>query len=671
MKPILYDATETEFESQGLGTLAETISCKITEERNNSYELEMVYPQSGKHFSDIKLSRIVKAIPAYRKDPEPFRIYEISKPLDGKITVKAEHISYQLSYIPVKPFTANSVNVALECLKTNSAEDNPFTFWTSKETAATMSFTEPTSCRALLGGVSGSILDTYTGEYEWCGYTVKLHDHRGEDKGVAIRYGKNLTDIKQEESIANTVTGICPYWKDSETGEVVTLPEVTISSDKAANFPYKLTVVHDFSSSFDEPPTEAQLRLVAQNYIKQTNFGVPEVSVDVSFVLLSQFEGYEDMALLETVNLCDTVTVYFESLGISTKAKVIKTVYNTIDETYDSISLGSEKNTLTTTLEEITAQAAQTTEEKVAEEISARKKAISELEKKVGKGKGLYVTDTSESGAHDWYLHEKPELADSQTVIHINDGGMLFSTDGGKSYNGIDWDGTAILKKIYAIGIEADHVLIDSKSITSYIKTLENTVSTQGTTLEAINGKIEGKVWATDITTALEPVQESVNTAQSTADNAVTVTTQNTNEIESLKTSTEAITTALSSYTKTTEFEEYKKEVSSQLSQTPEAITARFTTLEETISRQGDDSNDKWKQLETYIRFGADGITIGKTDDPLTLTIDNGQICFMQSGQKVAWFTNNKLYVSNVETTTMAMLVGLKITKNGTHIQIS
>ena len=667
MKPILYDATETEFESQGLGTLTETISCKVTEERNSSYELELVYPQNGKHFSDIKLSRIVKATPAYRKDPEPFRIYSISKPLDGKVTIKAEHISYQLSYIPVKPFTANSVNVALEYLKTYSAEDNPFTFWTSKETAATMSFTEPTSCRALLGGVSGSILDTYTGEYEWCGYTVKLHDHRGEDKGVTIRYGKNLTDIKQEESIANTVTGICPYWKDDETGEVVTLPEVTIDSDKAANFPYKLTVVHDFSSSFDETPTEAQLRLVAQNYVKQTGFGVPEVSVDISFVLLSQFAGYEDVALLEAVNLCDTVSVYFESLGISTKAKVTKTVYNTIDEMYDSITLGSEKNNLTTTLEEIT----QTTEEKVTEEISARKKAITALEKKVEKGKGLYLTDAGESGSHNWYLHEKPELADSQTIIHINDGGIAFSVDGGKSYNGIDWDGTAILQKIYAIGIDADHVLIDSESITSYVETLKSTVETQGTTLETINGKIEEKVWTTDITTALEPIQESIDTAQSTADNAVTTTTQNTNSIESLKTATESLTTALDSYTKTTDFEEYKKEVSSQISQTPEAITARFTTLEETITKQGEESSSKWQKLETYIQLDSDGVKIGKTDDPITLELSNGQVCFMQSGEKVAWFTNNQLYVSNVAVTTTATIVGLKVTRSGQHISIS
>lgn len=468
MNPILYGATEKTFKTQGLGTLSEAISCKVTEERNGSYELEMVYPQSGKRFKELLLNRIIKAVPAYRKDPEPFRIYYISKPFNGKVTVKAEHISYQLSYIPVKPFTASNVIEAMEKLKNNSAEDNPFTFWTSKETKAKMSFDVPTSCRALLGGTSGSILDTYLGEYEFNGYTVKLHDHRGVDKGVTIRYGKNLTDIKQEESIANTITGICPYWKSEETGEVVTLPETTISSDKANNFPYKRTIPHDFTASFEGKPTEAQLREKAQAYVRQTGFGVPNVSIDVSFVMLSQFEGYKDIALLEAVNLCDTVSVYFEPLEISAKAKVIKTVYNVLNDTYNSITLGSAKNSLTKVIEDIK----QDTDDKITEETSARKKAIAELVKKVEQGSGLYVTDKGTGGAHDWFLHDKPVLEESQTIIRINDGGMIFSVDGGKTYNGLDWSGTAILKKIYTVGINAAYI------DTGKLKVVDNTGKT-------------------------------------------------------------------------------------------------------------------------------------------------------------------------------------------------
>lgn len=201
---------------------------------------------NGQHFKDLELSRIIKAVPSYKADPEPFRIYAISKPLNGIVKINAEHISYQLSHIPVTPFEASNVVEAMDNLKKYSAEDNPFSFWTSKETQAKMAFTVPTSCRALLGGVEGSILDTYKGEYEFTGYTVKLHQNRGSNKGVTIRYGKNLTDLKQEESIANTITGICPFWKSEETEEVVTLPEVSVYSKYANNFPYKRTAVHDF-----------------------------------------------------------------------------------------------------------------------------------------------------------------------------------------------------------------------------------------------------------------------------------------------------------------------------------------------------------------------------------------------------------------------------------------
>lgn len=468
MIPILYAATEKEFKSQGLGALVDAITCKVTEERNGSYELSMTYPLSGQHFKDLELSRIIKAVPSYKTDPEPFRIYAISKPLNGIVKVSAEHISYQLSHIPVTPFTASNVVEAMDNLKKYSAEDNPFTFWTSKETQAKMAFTVPTSCRALLGGVEESILDTYKGEYEFTGYTVKLHQNRGSNKGVTLRYGKNLTDLKQEESIANTITGICPFWKSEETEEVVTLPEVSVYSKYANNFPYKRTAVHDFSASFEEKPTVEQLRAKAENYITQSGVGVPNVSLTVSFVVLSQFEEYKNIAALESVNLCDTVNVIFENLGINTTAKVVKTVYDVLLDKYDSITVGSTQNSLTKKLTEID-QAAQ---DEIGKETSARKRAITELVKKVEQGSGLYVTDKGTGGAHDWFLHDKPVLEESQTIIRINDGGIIFSIDGGETYNGLDWSGTAILQKIYTVGINAAYI------DTGQLKVVDNTGKT-------------------------------------------------------------------------------------------------------------------------------------------------------------------------------------------------
>ena len=348
MKPILFAPTATEFDNNGLGALVDAPRCIVREERNGPYELEMDYPVDGQHFSEIEHSAIIYAIPADGKGAQPFRIYEISKPFDGLCTIYAEHISYQLAHIPVTPFgKVTSVAAALQGLKNNAAESCPYTFWTDKTSAGSFEVTEPKSIRELLGGTQGSILDAFGGgEYEWDKYTVKLHQHRGQDKGVVIKYGRNLTDLKQEEAIDTTITGIYPFWADSESGTLVTLPEKVIHSTNAGNFPYNRTVVVDASSEFQDEPTVAQLRSFANNYITQTGVGVPKVSIDISFAPLWQTEEYRDIANLERVNLCDTVTVVFEKLGVTASAKVVKTEYDVLNERYEKIELGDARTNL-------------------------------------------------------------------------------------------------------------------------------------------------------------------------------------------------------------------------------------------------------------------------------------------------------------------------------------
>ena len=127
----------------------------------------------------------------------------------------------------------------------------------------------------------------------------------------------------------------------------------------------------------------------------------------------------------------------------------------------------------------------------------------------------------------------------------------------------------------------------------------------------------------------------------------------------------------MQSYVKEDELETYKKQVESQLSQTPDAIEARFKTVEQNISKVGSSSDDKWAQLETYIRLTQSGIALGKSDSPITLEIRNDRICFVQSGQVVAYYTNNQLHNSNLVVTTTANILGLIFTKSGRHLQIS
>ena len=281
MRPILYDETETSYSKNGLGVLTDAISCTVTQERNGSYELEMEYPVLGIHFDDLKLQRIILAKPDESSRNQPFRIYDISKPILGNVTVSARHVAYDLMGIPVKPFKSTSAPAAMRALTDNAAADCPYAFETDKETEATMTVSVPTSIWELLGGTEGGILDVYGGEYEFDRYKVKLHKARGSNSGVVIRYGKNLVDLTQEESCENVYTGVYPYWTDTE-GALVQLPEYVLNAE--GTYPVTRILPLDLSDEWENAPTVEQLRTRATKYMTDNQIGVPRVSLTVDFV---------------------------------------------------------------------------------------------------------------------------------------------------------------------------------------------------------------------------------------------------------------------------------------------------------------------------------------------------------------------------------------------------
>lgn len=354
MKPILFSEASTTFTTNGIGRLTDAISCTVEEERNGVYELEMDYPVTGQHYSDIGQRKIIVARPSVDAKLQPFRIYKVTKPLNGRVKVYAQHLSYDTSKNVAMPFSvaasATACEDALAGLKTNAVETCPFTFETDVTTNASYTQKTPATIRSRLGGVEGSILDQFGGEYEFDEYNVILHRERGSDNGVTLRYGKNITDINQEENIANTITGVVPFWKNSDGSTVVTLTEKAVYSSHASQYSQHLTSVLDLTDQFEEQPTESALRTKAQAYVNKSDFGVPKVSIDVSFVDLRGTEGYDDAIELETVQLCDTVSVQFVPLGINTKAKVVKCEYDVLAERYNKITIGSIRSSLATTI---------------------------------------------------------------------------------------------------------------------------------------------------------------------------------------------------------------------------------------------------------------------------------------------------------------------------------
>lgn len=427
MTPVLFPANATTFATQGLGALSDAISCTVMEERNGEFELEMQYPQTGVHFADIADRCIITAIPSPWRTAQPFRIYRITKPMNGICTIYARHITYDLGGIPVNVFSAQNVASALAGLKSNSAAENPFEFWTDKTTTASFAVTTPAALRSRLGGNTGSILDVYGGEYEWDGMTVKLHNNRGTDRGVTIRYGKNLTDIEQDRNIANVRTGIYPYWANSNGVLVVCDPPV-VNAPGSYDFVNIDTV--DFSQDFEEQPTPAQLKERAEQYISANNIGVPSVSISVSFVDLSQTDQYKGLALLEQCDLCDTVTVQFEELGVNATAKIVRIETDVLLGRYKTIEVGSLRTNITDTI----VSNNQATNEKIDKTTSWLEKQVQEATDQITNGGGyIYRVYDANKNLVEIGSTDNLDLSKAKNVWRWNNGGFGFS---GTGYNG-------------------------------------------------------------------------------------------------------------------------------------------------------------------------------------------------------------------------------------------
>ena len=435
---ILYDHDEEAFTSNGLGALPDAASCTVTEERNGGYEVEMEYPLTGSHFRDIQKRRILYVKPNPYDDPQPFRIYSITKPINGIVTVHAAHLSYDTSGSIVKlfPADAGSASAAMSYLKNFSVPSTPFTFFTNVGKSGTMSVPKPSSIRSLLGGSDGSILDTFGGEYLFDKWNISLLESRGSNRGVTIRYGKNMTDLEQEENDTDFYTGVYPFWySESEDGGLVTLSANDGIVNAPGNYDFVKIMPLDLSSedfgkettdsegytTTIEKPTEAELLAAAQKYIANNKIGIPKVSLDVSFVMLAQTEEYKDFARLETVKLCDTVTVEFEKLGVKTTAKCIKTVYNVLTDKYDSIELGEPKSSLAETVSN------QGTLIEEASDKSYMERAIQNATDLIMSGKlGGYVTVTK----NEIYIADNKDLDKAVKVWRWNSGGLGYSSSG-------------------------------------------------------------------------------------------------------------------------------------------------------------------------------------------------------------------------------------------------
>lgn len=447
MIPILYTKNEGTFTHNGIGFLKDATKCTVTEERNGSYECSLQYPITGQWYDQITEGCIIKAKANDTSEPQLFRIYKSSKPLKGIVTYSAEHISYDLNGIPTLGFSVK--NVTPQAAITRAIQDaglpSAFTAISDISTLNSSTILTPCSVRAILGGQAGSVLDVWGGEFEFDNFVVKLHKHRGSDRGVSIEYGKNLKDLKQEANIADCYTHLMPYARYSQDGEgdekievYVYLSEKVLPLNNAENIGHSKAYIMDFTDRFGEGEavTEEALRAKATAYAAAAELGVPKVNITVSFIQLWQTEEYKNIAPLERVMMCDTVAVRFSKLGVTARAKVIKTTYNTLEEKYDSVELGDAKSSFADTVnkQQAAIEEIKTSVQKgQAAATEQLKKAIANATSLITGHSGGYVVLNPAEKPQEILILDAPTLEEAVNVWRWNSGGLGYSSTG---YNG-------------------------------------------------------------------------------------------------------------------------------------------------------------------------------------------------------------------------------------------
>ncbi|HBF0311333.1 TPA: phage tail protein [Clostridioides difficile] len=338
----LYNANETNFKNNGLGILKDAVEAKVTEELNGLFELEFTYYVGSFLFDEIDYNKIVMANASPKLKNQLFRIYYISKELDGKILVKAEHISYDLlnNFIETLELKNVTCEEVLNQIFRSCTEENRFVGYSDITGNKDFSI----SCVSPHNAISDiKELFNNKSKLKRDNFNISLLNNIGESNNVLLAYRKNITGLTSTYDTQEVITKIYPYaTKKSGKNKKITLSEKYIESKYINNYPTQRIVAVDFTD--DDVKNEESLRNKCKDYFTKNNVDLPKVTYKVEFVDLSTTEDYKNYKMLETVNMDDEIIVRDYNLGINATARVVKTEYNPVLKKYNSVEIGDLVN---------------------------------------------------------------------------------------------------------------------------------------------------------------------------------------------------------------------------------------------------------------------------------------------------------------------------------------
>nr|DAY09325.1 MAG TPA: tail protein [Caudoviricetes sp.] len=362
MRPILFNKNEQSFDTYGLGELNVTKGT-VTRERNGNYTLYAEIPVNDPMAAILKKEMKLKADAGLRTKNQTFEISRIVKDSSNIVKIYGQHISHKLEYMALRNATAfaGSAYSALGIWKGALIGDLRFDVWSDIQTVGKGVFdiSKMANARQALGGVEGSILDIYGGEYEFDNMTVRLHKQLGRTAPTVLEYGRNILSAESDETIESAYTSVLPfatYTPDKPEGDTsdsqpdavtVTLPEDYVDSKYKDLYAHRRIKIVDFSSEFKSDgknkdiPTVEKLRKMATDYMDRNAIGKPKINTKIEYADLAKTLDYADRGWIEEVELCDIIPVYYPQIGLTDEtAKVTTITYDFVNERNESVEFG-------------------------------------------------------------------------------------------------------------------------------------------------------------------------------------------------------------------------------------------------------------------------------------------------------------------------------------------
>lgn len=336
--------------SELIGSLTQVVSCEAEEERNGLFEVVLTSPLTEPLFFSLAKENIIVCKPNDIQELQAFRIYNVGKFMNSMSIVYARHISFDLAgdLVDKVSLVNASCEYALNSIFRQSQYCKHYRGYSDIINAQDYNM-ELSNCLEAIAGKEGSIIDTYGNGAEILRDNTNIHvlNRRGNDNGVTIEYGKNMTGFEFIEDVDGLTTVIKPYCTiRNEDGTESILRGELVWADNWAIFSHPYITPIDYSDKFaeGETPTKEKLKKFAEQEFLVNKIHIPNANYKIEFIALSKCVGYEDIE--DRISICDTVTIKDHRYGINTKAKVIKYKYDVLTQKYITMEIGEPRTTL-------------------------------------------------------------------------------------------------------------------------------------------------------------------------------------------------------------------------------------------------------------------------------------------------------------------------------------